>query len=89
LVDAQNRTVARGWESKSVEEQMAAADAARDVERLPPLSDAERERERQRLMLSLSRARVLQDLQTTCDRRRRAQLGAALADLDDRLRQLR
>ncbi|MFO7302672.1 MAG: hypothetical protein DIU54_009695 [Acidobacteriota bacterium] len=73
--------MARGWESKSVDEQMAEAERARE-EVAPPPSAEERERAARLEALTLDRARTLQQLQTACDRRYRAQLEAALAHLD-------
>lgn len=78
--------MARGWESKSVEDQMADAETRRrPVRRGPEPSPEERARAREVDAVSLARARVLEQLQTTCDRRYRASLEQALADLDARL----
>ncbi|MCC7008470.1 MAG: hypothetical protein IT184_06610 [Acidobacteria bacterium] len=76
--------MARGWESKSVEDQIAALDRRREdrATAARSVSDDERERDAKRRLLSVSRARVLQDLQTVCNRHRRGQLERALADLD-------
>ncbi len=74
--------MARGWESKSVEDQQAAAEARRDTSTGPPLSDVERQRRAKRTALGLSRARVLQDLQAACHPNHRAMLEQSLAFLD-------
>ena len=74
--------MARGWESKSVEDQQADAEARRQTSTAPPLGDVERERRAKRTDLGLSRARVLQDLQTACHPHHRAMLEQSLAFLD-------
>jgi hypothetical protein len=73
--------MARGWESKSVEDQQANADA-KSTTSGPELTAEERERKARRGTLALSRARILQDLQVACDTRHRAMLERALADVD-------
>jgi len=79
--------MARGWESKSVEEQQSQA-ASTSPHPNPPLSAAERERKRQRERLTLSRRHVLGQLASAQNPRHREMLQAALADLDARLAQL-
>ncbi|BCS33952.1 hypothetical protein TBR22_A31800 [Luteitalea sp. TBR-22] len=77
--------MARGWESKSVEDQQDAAAARRATAEKPSLSDDEAAR-RQRLdALRLSRARVLADLQRACRPEHRGMLEQALADIDARI----
>jgi len=79
--------MARGWESKSVEEQQS--QAASTSPRLDsPLSTAERERNRDRERLILSRRHVLEQLASAQNPRHREMLQVALADLDARLAQL-
>lgn len=74
--------MARGWESKSVDDQQASAEAARaDRHRVEP-TPAERARKVERETLLLNRARTLQTLQAACDRRHRALLEQTLAHLD-------
>jgi len=74
--------MARGWESKSVEDQQAAAEARDRTAGGRELTAEERDREAKRMTLSLSRSRILQDLQLACDPRHRAMLERALADVD-------
>jgi hypothetical protein len=74
--------MARGWESKSVDDQIADAEAAKAEPQNRQLSAAERERATRRDALMLNRARTLQSLQTACDRRYRALLEQTLAHLD-------
>ena len=80
--------MARGWESKSVEDQQADAEARRQKPASPPVSDTERERQARRMTLGLSRARVLQDLQTACHPSHRAMLEESLAFIDRELEAL-
>jgi len=77
--------MARGWESKSVDDQQAAAEAAAAEKQRPELSPEERAREDQRAALKLARARAVQDLQTACDTRHRALLEQTIAHLDAEL----
>lgn len=77
--------MARGWESKSVEEQQDAAARERAVRQAPSLSAEEQARAQQREGLRLARARTLSQLQTACRPNHRAQLEATLADLDGKL----
>jgi hypothetical protein len=80
--------MARGWESKSVEDQQA--DASRDKaspRRL--LTPDQVVRETKLEGIRLSRARVLQQLAATHDPRHRRMLEDALAELDRRLLALR
>jgi hypothetical protein len=72
--------MARGWESKSVEEAQAAG-GRREDER-PPLTPEQRARAQGRRGLELSRARVAAELAATTAAVRREALEAALAQLD-------
>jgi hypothetical protein len=77
--------MARGWESKSVESQMADQGEA---ERHGRLSAEKRQRRQRRSGLELSRARVVQELEVTTSAVRRAALESALAHLDGELAKL-
>jgi hypothetical protein len=77
--------MARGWESKSVESQMA--DQA-EAERRGRLGAEERQRRQRRSGLELSRARVVQELEATTSPIRRSALESALAHLDGELAKL-
>jgi len=78
--------MARGWESKSVESQIEAADSQSDrAERLTP---EQRQLRQKRESLELSRRRVLQEIETTRSPVRRASLEQALAFLDQQLAEL-
>jgi hypothetical protein len=75
--------MARGWESKSVEEQQSAAIAqGPSKQRLTPQQAARRQAEE---ALHLSCRRVLQQLQSVQDPRHRKMLESALAELESRL----
>jgi hypothetical protein len=78
--------MARGWESKSVEEQQAAASVqAESKQRLTPEQAA---RKRQEEAIDLSRRHILQQLQTVQNHRHRQMLESALSELDARLARL-
>jgi hypothetical protein len=81
--------MARGWESKSVEEQQSSADpagseAAGDVFGQKGLEKAKRARQKQEL--DLQRERILSE--RTSSPLRRAALEAALAEIESRLARL-
>ena len=76
--------MARGWESKSVEEQQAEA-VASPSSRRAPLTPEEIARQRQRQGLILSRQRVLQQLEIAKSPRHREILQTSLADLEAQL----
>lgn len=80
--------MARGWESKSVEEQMEAAASARPAATGQPLDPQQAERLRRQQGLELSRQRVLQQLAGSPHPRHRRLLEQALADLEARLAHL-
>lgn len=77
--------MARGWESKAVEDQIAASESGRQDAAAAPMTPTDRDRARRRETLRLNRARTLQSLQTACDRRYRALLEETLAHLDAEL----
>ncbi len=80
--------MARGWESKAVEDQIAAAEAKAPARRDRELTPEERDRETRRATLQLARTNALHDLQRACDRRHRALLEQTIAHLDDALQEL-
>jgi len=77
--------MARGWESKAVEDQQDAATRERAVTQAPSLTPEAQARAQQRETLRLSRVRTLAALQTACQPRHRALLEATLAHLDAQL----
>lgn len=80
--------MARGWESKSVEDQVAEAEAAKQARAKPQLSDKERTKETERQSLLLSRAQIANRLKLATNPRYRTQLEVALKHLDAQLKDL-
>ena len=81
--------MARGWESKSVEEQqssaeVSAAGAVLDSSKRDGLERAKRERQKQEL--DLQRERILSE--RTSSPHRRSALAYALADIEEKLAEL-
>ena len=79
--------MARGWESKSVEDQMDAAKADRDAQIKPRLTPQQREQSELKQSLRLSRAQILSRLEASTNERYRAQLKSTLDHLDAQLAQ--
>jgi hypothetical protein len=79
--------MARGWESKAVEDQQAAAAATSDPTKVR-LAPEQVARQRQWQGLLLSRKRVLQQLETAQNPVHRRMLEAALGELDGQLARL-
>jgi len=79
-----NDPVARGWESKSVEEQQAEAND-KSAKLRPAMSADKAARWREKESLRLARQRVLQQLEASQNPRHRKLLEDALADLDEKL----
>ena len=80
--------MARGWESKSVEDQMGAAQAERHARPKTHLSPQQREQNERRQSLLLSRSQILSRLRVAGNARYRAQLDLALKHVDVQLREL-
>jgi hypothetical protein len=87
MIGSYNLPMARGWESKSVEEQQAEA-VSSSAPSKPPLSPAQIAHRRQKQGLLLSRQHVLQQLELASNPRHREILQTALAELDTKLAQL-
>lgn len=77
--------MARGWEGKSVEDQIGAAEAARELRAARDLSIEEREQSEHKQSLLLSRSLILSRLKAARNARYRAQLQVALNQLDAQL----
>jgi hypothetical protein len=77
--------MARGWESKSVEDQQDAAAREKALKQAPALSPEAQARAQQRETLRLSRVRTLAALQAACQPRHRALLEETLTHLDQQL----
>lgn len=80
--------MARGWESKSVEDQIGAAEAAKEDRAKRHTSEREREHENRRQALLLSRTQIIGRLKAATNPRYRAQLEQALKHLEAQLREL-
>jgi hypothetical protein len=80
-----DKSVARGWESKAVESQIEAAEASVAQERRPKLSAEQMRVERERESLELSRTRVLQDLAAAANPKYRELLQRSLRYLDEKI----
>jgi len=77
--------MARGWESKSVEDQVQDSQSNDTGKRRPQLTPAQADARRRREVLLLSLARVQRDMELSRDQRYREQLARALADLESQL----
>ena len=84
----QNEGMARGWESKDVESQVAGKEtmAAPGKAKKGP---QEMEKDRERANIELSRKHILNDLETATHPNHKKSLEAALAHLDEKLNQLK
>jgi hypothetical protein len=80
--------MARGWESKSVEDQIGDAQARKDERSKPFLSPAEREQQTRKQSLLLSRSQILSRLKVAGNARYRGQLEAALKHVEMQLKEL-
>jgi hypothetical protein len=80
--------MARGWESKNVEDQTRAAEAEKVARAKPPTTAAEREHHARRAGLLLSRTRVVNDLAAATDPRHRALLERTLDHIDQELERM-
>ena len=76
--------MARGWESKAVEDQQQDAKVAEKP--AAAVDPAEAARRAERATLQLARTRALSDLQHACAPAHRAMLEAAIRDLDEKIR---
>jgi hypothetical protein len=77
--------MARGWESKSVEEQQSTAPSTRSSEDKNSKPAAEQAQARNREALQLARARIQQQLEACANPRYAEQLRQALASLEKQL----
>ena len=80
--------MARGFESKSVQEQWQDAEAAADMKKKPKKTPEQMDRDKKREGIELSRRRIANELEAATSERRREQLRAALAHLDGELAKL-
>ena len=80
--------MARGFESKSVQDQQSEADARAEMRSKPRREPQDIERDKKRESIELSRRRVIHDIETTTSETLRNSLRAALAHLDAELAKL-
>ena len=80
--------MARGWESKSVEDQIQERAAKSNEVLQPRIAPEELEKRKKREGILMVRVRTLTSLQTACDGRYRAHLEKVLVDLDQQLAEL-
>jgi hypothetical protein len=80
-----NKSMARGWESKSVEAQIDMAEAHRPLKQQTAPSTESLELLRKKENILLSRTRVVRELDNAQNPRYKVVLNKALADLDAQL----
>jgi hypothetical protein len=81
--------MARGWESKSVEDQIQEREAkASESSPQAKLTPEEIQRRNKREGILMARTRTLTSLQSACSGRHRGHLEQVLADLDKQLAEL-
>jgi hypothetical protein len=80
--------VARGWESKSVEDQISEREAEAEKSRKKQASREEAEQQARRESILLARSRTVAVLESTTDERYRALLKRTLEHLDSELAKL-
>lgn len=81
-----NSSMARGWESKSVESQIDQAAENQSTNSKGLLNDREKKARREREILLLARARVLQQLEASTNERYSESRREALRELDEKLK---
>ena len=80
--------MARGWESKSVEDQIAASEDRKAAAAKKVRTADEVERESRRHGLLLSRTKIVRDIENARDERHRTALQQALDYIDAQIRAL-
>jgi hypothetical protein len=80
--------MARGWESKAVEDQVQESQSKNERSNKTQLTPSDAELNRRREVLVLSRTRVQRELESSQNPRYKEQLTRALADLDAQLASL-
>jgi hypothetical protein len=82
---AYNQRMARGWESKSVEDQISEKENPSNTSPNPKTSRAQTAMRQRRDSLMLARAHTMSSLGSTSDARYRAFLERTLEDLDQQI----
>jgi len=85
----QNEGMARGWESKDVESQVAENRAENSPSEKSRKTQEQMEKDRERQGLELSKKHVLADLETATHPNHRKTLEAALAHLEAKIESLK
>jgi hypothetical protein len=80
--------MARGWESKAIEDQIDEAQAKKETRRRPRLTPDETEQLKRKEALLLERARLVRDMERAYMRRHLVVLERALAYIDTQLAKL-
>jgi hypothetical protein len=80
-------SMARGWESKDVESQVASKETMAAPGKAPKTGE-QGQKDRERANIELSRKHILNDLETATHPNHKKTLEAALAHLDEKLGQL-
>jgi hypothetical protein len=80
--------MARGWESKAVEDQIGEAEAKKDVRRKRRLTPDETEHLQRKEALLLERARLVREMERAYMRRHLVMLERGLAHIDAQLAKL-
>ena len=75
--------MARGWESKSVEEQQS--EKAKSAEQKPEITPEDRKRAAQNASFKLMLAKLTNDLQRATDERHRKMIEAAIEDVKSKI----
>ena len=79
------KDMARGWESKSVEEQMDIAKEGGRKSEKQPLTDGEKKVRHERDNLKLSRAYIVHQIEASTNERYTRSLQQALSEIDEKL----
>ena len=80
--------MARGFESKSVQEQWQDAEAAADMKKKPKKTPEQMNRDKKREGIELSRRRIANELEAATSEARKQQLRLALEHLDGELKRV-
>ena len=80
--------MARGWESKSVEEQIGEAEARQEARRKRRLTPFETDQLKRKEALMLERARIVREMERAYMRRHLVMLERGLAHIDSELAKL-
>lgn len=81
--------MARGWESKAIEDQISAAEAKKDAQAKEALTSAEIERLKRKEGLLLERANIERQMKAANKRRHLVMLERALAHIEAELEKLK